>query len=284
MTLTVEFTKMDGAGNDFIVIDNRFYHFSDEELHILSLEYCSRRTGIGADGLIALNEPLVADAHIRMRYFNADGSPGMCGNGARCLIVYADLAEIKADEYVLETDSGMYKGRIDPAGVVTLFVPAPRSYRPGLIFEEMGTDVNASFIWTGTDHVVVYVDDLNATDVQGLGRRMRYADVVAPAGANVNFVSNSGVGPTEIAVRTYERGVEQETLACGTGAMASAIVSALHERVVATPVVVRMPGGELVVDFDLTQEGQIENLSLSGPANIVYRGSIQVDPRQLKSS
>ncbi|NND73298.1 MAG: diaminopimelate epimerase [Rhodothermales bacterium] len=282
MALTVEFTKMDGAGNDFIVIDNRFYNFSDAELRRIALEYCPRRTGIGADGLVALNEPLVVDADARMRYFNADGTAGMCGNGARCLVAYAIGAEINSDQYLIETDSGMYRARADAVGIITLYVPPPRNYRKNIQLDNL-TD-EASYIWTGTDHVVMEVGDLNETDVAGIGRAIRYDAALAPSGSNVNFVSKSGMGPTEIAVRTYERGVEEETLACGTGAMAAAIVSAFRDMVAATPVVVHMPGGELVVDFDITEEGQIENLSLSGPSNVVYRGTIQLDTSLLKPS
>ena len=278
MTLTVEFTKMDGAGNDFIVIDNRFYFLSEDELRSLALTFCPRRTGIGADGLIALSDPDGPDAHVQMTYFNADGSRGMCGNGARCLIRYAVESEIMADRYILETDSGRYEATVD-GSIVKLFVPNPRDYMPlqSSVLPE-GID-DASFVWTGTEHIVAFVNDLGQTAVLELGSMLRNNLSISQTGSNVNFVECGNSVSSELTARTYERGVEAETLACGTGAMAIAIVAHLQNKAAAPPIVVHMPGGDLVVDFDINDKGQVENLSLSGQTNIVYRGTFQMPPK-----
>ena len=274
---------MDGAGNDFIVIDNRFLHFSDDELSAIANYYCPRRTGIGADGLIALNHATSEGAHFQLRYFNADGTVGMCGNGARCLVWFAHLSEITPDRYVVETDSGIYEASIEREGVVKLFVPDPHSYKPNIPLNDcLKIDEQAAFIWTGTDHTVMFVDDLEKCDVLGIGRAIRYSKTLAPKGANVNFVSKGDSDADEIRVRTYERGVEDETLACGTGAMATAIVSVLEHKVSGTPVTVRMPGGSLHVDFDIDGDGKVTNVSLEGPAKVTFRGSIQLAPETLK--
>ena len=164
------------------------------------MRYCARRTGIGADGLLAMSDPVSEEANLRMQYFNADGSEGMCGNGARCLVAYAWQAEIRPDIYFLETTSGMYRASIDHAGIVTLFVPEPRDVRPDLQFDEPKEGRKGTYIWTGTDHVVMFVDDLNGTDVSGIGRAVRNSSVLSPKGANVNFVETGELGATDIAV------------------------------------------------------------------------------------
>lgn len=275
--LTVEFTKMDGAGNDFIVIDNRFYYFSDSELASIAKRFCTRRTGIGADGLLALNAPQTDGAHMALRYFNADGSIGMCGNGARCLVWFAHLSEIAADRYIIETDSGIYEATIEGDGFVKMYVPEPHSYSPDLdVSEWLPESPPGSYIWTGTDHAVLFVDDLDSLAVTEIGRLIRYCAALSPAGSNVNFVAIPEGRANQLVVRTYERGVEAETLACGTGAMATALVAVLQGRIDGPPVSVRMPGGILDVDFVTGENGEVRNVSLSGPARVTYRGTIQL--------
>ena len=271
--LVVPFTKMEGAGNDFVVLDNRFLRFTDDELAALARQACPRRTGVGADGLLALDEGPGAD--FRMRYRNADGSLAtMCGNGARCLARFAARAGLGTEtdgtvSLAFETDGGRYRAQVQgrgASGPVQLAVPAARDYGPG----PEGT----VRIWTGTEHAVVFTDDVAAFDVEGEGRRLRHDPAFAPAGTNVNAVEV--VGPARVRVRTYEKGVEAETLACGTGAVASALAAALGGRLgpadgARQSVAVEMPGGTLEVGFD----GGGENLTLAGPAETVYEGTLE---------
>lgn len=274
--LVVEFTKMTGAGNDFIVIDNRFYFFTDEELVALTQRYAPRRTGIGADGLLAFNPPMDAAHHFRMRYFNADGSPGtMCGNGARCLARFARLAGIEATELTFETDAGLYRARVPDAGDVRLFVPDARDFRPNL--HTAGLEGPVHYLWTGTEHLVRYVADVAAAPVETEGPRLRHDATLSPRGANVNFVQVVENGATEalLQVRTFEKGVEAETLACGTGATASALVSRLLGRIQADTVAVAMPGGTLRVGGRWHNDLPTD-LWLEGPAEVVFRGTVEV--------
>ncbi|MBO6575783.1 MAG: diaminopimelate epimerase [Rhodothermales bacterium] len=261
-TLVVEFTKMSGAGNDFIVIDNRFYHFSEDELSNFAVRYCARRSGVGADGLLALQAS--EEQHFRMKYVNADGSVGsMCGNGARCLARYAFDAGIQHELLVFETDAGRYEAAVT-GDVVRLFVPPHEEFRT-VPHDEFGP--GRFYIWTGCEHTVVFVDDVAAVDVANEGARLRRGH--QPAGTNVNFVQVAGAA---LKVRTFEKGVEAETLACGTGATASAAVSRLTGRLSGTHIDVHMPGGILGIGFDASGGAKY----LEGPAVTVYRGTLEI--------
>ena len=274
--LIVPFTKMNGAGNDFVVLDNRFLRFSTDELADMARRVCPRRTGIGADGLLALEEDDGAD--FRMRYRNADGSLGtMCGNGARCLARFAARAGLGRleDEATLlhfETDGGRYSARVD-GPTVTLDVPPPRGFAASAATSALG-EVYA--IWTGTEHAVVFVDNVDTAPVSAEGERLRHDAAFAPAGTNVDFVEvlggRDGIG--RVRARTFEKGVEAETLACGTGAVASAIVARLAGGLAEDAIQVEMPGGTLGVVFSL-REGEVHNLQLSGPAETVYEGTLE---------
>jgi diaminopimelate epimerase len=279
--LVVEFTKMNGAGNDFIVIDNRFYHFSDEELQKFAVRYCPRRTGIGADGLLALNASDSADW--RMRYVNADGSFGtMCGNGARCLARFARAAGIPASGERsglpvnrFETDAGVYAASISPDGLVRLFVPPPRAFRADVPMAAETPFPTACAVWTGTEHAVVFSDDVDRLELDRYGQRMRYSEALGAAGANVDYVQVTGA--SGLKVRTWEKGVEAETLACGTGAVASALVAAHLGHVAGPDITVEMPGGKLNVGFSGEPLNPTE-VHLEGPAESVYRGTIEIIP------
>ncbi len=274
--LVLEFTKMHGAGNDFIVVDNRFYYFSDAELADLAQRLCRRRYGIGADGVLALSPHAEWDFH--MRYFNADGSNGeMCGNGARCLARFAQYVGLPGSNYRFLTDAGPYQAQVPdaPDADVRLFTPAPEAYTPkvpvtlpaGAAFARMyGID-------TGVPHGVCFVDDVAAIPVAEWGPPLRH-DAAFPRGANIDFVQVLDT-PGHIRVRTYERGVEQETLACGTGALAAAFVARLSDRVQTDAVSVHMPGGTLRVGSQLSK-GVIAQPYLEGPATMVYRGTVEV--------
>ena len=283
--LVLEFTKMSGAGNDFIVIDNRFYQFAHKELVHLARRWCARRTGVGADGLLAFEEPEEAGYHYRMRYLNPDGSVGtMCGNGARCLARYAQSAGLVAEELLFESDAGVYRARVsaDPGGSVRLYVPPPQRYQPNIQLE--GGLANEAglgpwhYIWPGVEHVVCFVEEVKSAPVEEVGRAVRQDAALAPAGANVNFVQVNESGSLQ--VRTYEKGVEAETMACGTGALAAGIVAGLLGKTQALPVNVQMPGGVLTVGYQ-REEDALTEVYLEGPAVSVFRGTLDVDPSNL---
>ncbi|MEZ4702916.1 MAG: diaminopimelate epimerase [Rhodothermales bacterium] len=282
--LVLEFTKMNGAGNDFIVIDNRFYHFNADELSDLARRYCPRRVGVGADGLLAFSAPDGPDAHYRMKYYNADGSLGtMCGNGARCLVRFARMAGFADETLVFESDAGVYHATAGPAmdDTVRLYVRPPERFKRAvrLASENARSAGTCHFIWTGTEHAVCFVDDVSYAPIERWGPAVRYDAALQPAGANVNFVQVDERGdeshPARITVRTHEKGVEAETLACGTGAMASAVVSRLQDLIDVERVEVHMPGGVLGVGFELDGD-DISGLYLEGPAVAVFRGTLEV--------
>ena len=281
--LVVPFEKMNGAGNDFIVIDNRFFHFTDEELSALAARWCPRRTGVGADGLLAFARPEDAAAHdYRMRYFNADGSRAtMCGNGGRCLARFARDAGLEQESFVFESDAGIYRAQLmgeqgAAEQAARLFVPPPRRFRPRV---ELQSGVALPFIWTGTEHVVLFVGDAAAAAVEAEGWAIRQDAALAPAGANVNFVQVIEAGgqgaPAQLVVRTYEKGVEAETQACGTGALAAAVTARLTGRTQTEQIDVQMPGGRLRVGFRLDGEA-VQDLYLEGPVAYTFRGTLEV--------
>ncbi len=271
-TLVVEFTKMTGAGNDFIVIDNRFYQFSDDELSEVARTWCPRRTAVGADGVLALNASPGVD--FRMRYFNADGSRGtMCGNGARCLVQFAALSGMDGSRLVFDSDAGSYSAHVTGPDSVRLHVPAPRDFRLHVAMPEASGFEQGTYIWTGTEHVVVFVPTVTMLDISHAGPLMRHAPDLGDAGANVDFVEVEG--PGTLRVRTWEKGVEAETLACGTGALASALV-AMHAGYVSGPTVnVEMPGGTLRVHA-AGDPLVPDELALEGEARVIYRGTLNL--------
>lgn len=287
--LVVEFTKMSGAGNDFVVIDNRFYNFSDDELSYLAKTYCPRRTGIGADGVLAFARPSDGQHSFRMRYFNADGSRGtMCGNGARCLVRFARYAGVRAEDLSFESDAGIYRGYspIDDEAPIALFVQPPKDWRK---LKDLKAELPIKmqpvyYIWTGTEHVISFVSSAKDAMVEKWGPAIRHDASLAPTGANVNFVEVIDRGDEEsnaqLRVRTFEKGVEGETLACGTGAMASAIAARLLDHISSSKVIVNMEGGQLGVGFEL-DDSKVSNLYLEGPAETIYRGTFEVDPSVL---
>lgn len=286
--LVVEFTKMHGAGNDFIVLDNRFFHFSDTELSTMAATWCSRRTGIGADGLLALAPPQEEGADYRMRYFNADGSQArMCGNGARCLARFAYEAGLDQAELTFESDAGLYRAEVPdaPDGAVRLHVPPPRDFQEDITLEaELDSDIGpVHYVWTGTEHAVCFVDNVLSAPVEATGRVIRRDPRLAPEGANANFVhvmKTKADDANQLRVRTYEKGVEAETQACGTGALAAAVVARLVNRVAGPVVTVEMPGGTLQVGLTVV-DGQVIDLYLEGPAVKVFRGTVDAEPHML---
>ena len=260
----ISFTKMSAAGNDFIVIDNRRARFPARRKSLIR-NLCARCAGIGADGILLLCRSQQAD--FRMRIFNPDGSePEMCGNGARCIALYARHKRLIAKQFTMETKAGIIKGTINSPDKITLFMGAPQDIRLNLKIKVAGKYINIYTINTGVPHVILYVNNINEIAVEDIGRRIRYLKKFAPAGTNVNFVQLND--NNRIAVRTYERGVEKETLACGTGAVASAIISRLVHRLAGKIMVKTRSKDILKID---TRE-----VTLTGPAREVYKGALVI--------
>lgn len=261
------FSKFSGSGNDFIIIDHRERWCADPAG--LARQVCRRGLGIGADGIILL-EPAAPPAHFAMRIINADGSEAdMCGNGARCIARYAFLEKIAPAEMLFTTGAGPVAAQVFPDATVKISL----SYPVHLDLDQvvyLGSEImRVDSLNTGVPHAVIVVDDLEAVDVNALGRTIRYHEQFKPAGTNVNFARQ--LTADTIAVRTYERGVEAETLACGTGSVASAIALAIRHEMLPPVTVVTRGGERLLVYFHLTPQG-VSDLFLQGSARLVYRG------------
>jgi len=262
-----KFIKMSGTGNDFIVADNRSDNIPEEAKPGVARTLCPRRTAVGADGLLLLEMSDTAD--IRMRIFNADGSePEMCGNASRCLAWFARRLRAAGAEMMIETKAGVLRAEVDDHTVrVDMTRPKGVSSRGKLEFAGESRDV--FFADTGVPHAVVFVDDLDAVDVRAWGKALRTHDEFQPQGANADFVKIEE--PGSISIRTYERGVEDETLACGTGAVATALVSAWREGWEG-PVSVRVRSGE---DLGISFRGpapDFERATLEGDVSVVFLG------------
>lgn len=269
ITPMLKFTKMNGAGNDFVVLDNRQGALQLDRESIARL--CDRQRGIGSDGLLMV-EPAVNGADFRMRYFNNDGGEAeMCGNGARCFARFAQRLSGKGSALNFETLAGVISAEF-PGENVRIAMSAPRDLRMHLSLPVQGESLTLHAVNTGVPHAVIFVDDLENTDVRRLGAGVRFHEAFAPKGTNVNFAKSTG--PRELAIRTYERGVEDETLACGTGMVASALV--FHELSgAASPVGVRVRGGDrLEIAFEKNPAGGFEGVTLTGPADFVFEGEI----------
>jgi len=254
--MQIEFYKYEGTGNDFVLIDNRDSHFSKVETDLV-IEMCDRKFGIGADGLILLeNHPTV---DFTMIYYNADGHPGsMCGNGGRCIVHFAKFLNIISSEAVFEASDGLHKGSIEGSQVSLKMSDV----------SEISINEDFTFLDTGSPHHVTIVENLAEYDVYSRGKQIR-TDRYGIAGSNVNFVAQEA--SDLFSVRTFERGVENETLSCGTGVTAVAI--AMHATGKTTSELIRLKtsGGDLEVSFNKTDTGY-ENVHLKGPTKQVFKG------------
>jgi diaminopimelate epimerase len=260
------FTKMNGAGNDFVMLDNRDGKLALDRAQIAHL--CDRHRGIGADGLLAI-EPAQNGADFRMRYYNADGGEAeMCGNGARCFARFAQKVAGKLGDISFETQAGVITAKFF-GEIVQIQMSEPHSARLNDLLEAAGEKLTVHSVNTGVPHAVVFVDDLDHTDVRKLGAALRYHAHFAPKGTNANFVQK--VGAQAISIRTYERGVEDETLACGTGMVACALI--FHELTgAASPVQVQVRGGDtLEIGFEKSG-ATYRNVTLTGPADFTFEG------------
>jgi diaminopimelate epimerase len=271
----VPFTKMSGAGNDFIVIDHRVPLIPEVEQPDFAKRVCRRMFSVGADGLIFIEDSAVAD--FRWRFYNGDGSVAeMCGNGARCAARFAHAKGIAGTSMSFETLAGLIEAEIcKDDESVRLRMTTPIDFRTGLSVMLDGRERSLSFVNSGVPHVVLFVEDEEVVPLREWGQIIRFHPLFQPAGTNVNFVQK--VGENTIRVRTYERGVEDETMACGTGAVASALFSATC-NLAQSPVTVVTSGGErLTILFDLLEGPQAENVFLQGPARIIYEGNLTAE-------
>ena len=266
----VHFTKMNGAGNDFVLLDNRRGDLSLTTEQIARL--CDRHRGVGADGVLVLENSADA-ADFRMRYYNADGCEAeMCGNGARCFARFADRTAGPLEKVSFETPAGLIGAHLS-GELVTLQMSQPNDLRLGLEVPVREEKIKASYIDSGVPHVVVPVGKIDQVDVRWFGSVIRRHPMFAPRGANVNFSEERG--PRSIAIRTYERGVEDETLACGTGVVASALLFAAKDNL-SGPIDVLVRGGDtLQVDFTRDRD-EFRNVTLTGPADFVFEGTIEL--------
>ena len=270
--MTLSFTKMNGAGNDFVMLDNRDRSLRLSREQIARL--CDRHRGVGADGLL-LVEPPENGATFRMRYYNADGGEAeMCGNGARCFARYAQRVSGAGGEAItFETPAGVISARYH-GEEVEIGMSAPHGYAPAVRLATEFGEVEVNFLNTGVPHAVVFVDDVEGVNVRGLGAALRHHPHFAPKGTNANFAAVEA--PDRLALRTYERGVEDETLACGTGVVATALLHHLLTGA-SSPVAVRVRGGEtLSVGFvpGATPGEEFSQVTLRGPADFVFDGVV----------
>jgi diaminopimelate epimerase len=264
----LRFTKMNGAGNDFVLIDNRSGALKLSQGQIAFL--CDRHRGVGADGVL-LAEPADGTGDFRMRYYNSDGGEAeMCGNGARCFARFLDRIAGPLSHISFETRAGIIRAEIE-GELVKLGMSRPHGLVLDSSLEVDGVKLLTHFVNTGVPHVVTFVDDIESAPVHTWGAEIRFHAAFRPSGTNANFVQE--LEPGRLAVRTYERGVEAETLACGTGVTAAGLIYAALSNA-PSPVRLRVRGGDwLEVGFRVNSR-EFEDVTLKGPADFTFEGSI----------
>ena len=268
----INFYKMSGSGNDFIIIDNRNNVVEENKLSDFISSVCRRKMSVGADGVILIENAKNID--FKWRFFNSDGSRAeMCGNGARCAARFAYLNKIAGPKMSFETDAGIIIAQVNN-DLVKIKMTEPKDLKIDFTIDTDGGPVTASSINTGVPHVVMPVDNIDDVEVVKLGREIRYHEKFAPAGTNVNFYCP--ISEDKIKIRTYERGVEDETLACGTGAVASALVYANKTNIKSPVSVMTKSGGWLSVYFE-SKTDAFYNIYLKGDARIIYKGEMSED-------
>ena len=267
----IPFTKMQGAGNDFVVIDNRSKDLKKEDIIEITPEICNRKFGVGSDGILVLMPPEKAETDYTMFYRNPDGSDaGMCGNGARCIALFAYSLGFES-AHTFSVHDEIYKAEITGSDSVKISFPMEAKAESLNV-----NDTHCYSIHTGTEHIVIPSDEdhlENEEELRNQGRKLRYHDKFTPKGTNVNFIS--GIDATHLKLQTYERGVEDLTLACGTGAIASALIwhHIQDEKTESSVYSVDTKGGTLEIHFSWNQDTQTySNINLEGPANFVFRG------------
>jgi diaminopimelate epimerase len=270
--MTLNFTKMNGAGNDFVMLDNRDLSLTLTKDQIEKL--CDRHRGIGADGLLCV-EPATEGGDFKMRYYNADGGEAeMCGNGARCFGRFVNhLHNDSLTKIRFETLAGMISAEFE-SGQVRINMSAPHGLKLGENLPVAGETLSVHSVNTGVPHAVVFVQDLETVPVREWGAGLRYHEAFKPKGTNANFAKV--LAADSIAIRTYERGVEDETLACGTGMVACALIH--HELTgAASPISVLVKGGDtLRIGFTESTPHEYTDVTLFGPADFVFQGSVSL--------
>jgi diaminopimelate epimerase len=260
--MQLEFYKYQGTGNDFVMIDNRSNTFPKENTQLVA-HLCDRRFGIGADGLILLDTDATSD--FRMVYYNSDGNlSSMCGNGGRCLVAFAKKLNVIQNETTFVATDGLHYATVGADGIVSLQM---------IDVAEIKNTQDYSFLNTGSPHHVQIVEDLQHFNVKENGAAIRYGNLYGQAGSNINFVKK--IDETTFSLRTYERGVEDETLACGTGATAVAIAMNATGQTNSNEINLNVEGGKLAVSFDKVNE-KYTNVFLKGPAEFVFKGTIEI--------
>ena len=265
----IDFYKMSGSGNDFIVIDNRDGVVDEKNLSQWIASICRRKRSVGADGLILIETSERAD--FKWRFFNADGGEAeMCGNGGRCVARLAHLIGIAGPRLSLETQTGVIQAEITDKRV-KLEMPQPSTVEFDYPLEAGGQTFTVSSVTVGVPHVVVWVSDVDTAAVFKVGQAIRYHAHYAPTGTNVDFVQPLDDGT--LAIRTYERGVEDETLACGTGSVAAALVASAKGMVTSPAALNTRGGGRLKIYFDKHGD-EFREVFLEGDARVIYKGKL----------
>ncbi|MFH1540942.1 MAG: diaminopimelate epimerase [Elusimicrobiota bacterium] len=272
---SVSFVKMSGSGNDFIVIDNR--NKIVKNATTFAKKYCSRKFGIGADGLLLVEKSKAAN--FKMVYYNSDGSrASFCGNGARCIALFAYVKKIASLKMSFESDAGLISAEVKnnlkchceekpcQSQTIKIKMPEPKNFNLDFNITVEGKKFEASFVDTGVPHTVIFAEKIENVDVEKFGRLIRFHKKFQPAGTNVNFVKI--LGKNKLQVRTYERGVEAETLACGTGVVASSMIS-IKKGFVKSPVTILTQGGEIL---NVYYDGK--TVHFEGKISLVFGGKI----------
>jgi diaminopimelate epimerase len=270
--MEIEFSKLTAAGNDFVLIDNRENIISEKDYQNLAKKLCDRKYSRGGDGLILLEKSSCKD--FKMKYFNSDGShASMCGNGGRSVAKFAYDLGVADSQMVFETDAGVINAEILSGDRVKLDLYEPKDLKRNIKVGLSDREFDVDFINTGVPHTVIFVDDIKKIDVFKYGREIRYHKAFAPSGTNVNFVQVAK--DNTLFVRTYERGVEDETLACGTGITASGIISVL-KGFAKSPVNVIARGGDKLSVSMAVENDKVSDVVLEGPAVISFKGIVKV--------
>ncbi|MCL2485324.1 MAG: diaminopimelate epimerase [Endomicrobia bacterium] len=270
--MEINFSKLTAAGNDFVLVDNRENIINKKDYESLAIKLCDRKYSVGADGIIFLEKSENKD--FKMKYFNSDGShASMCGNGGRSIAMFAYEIGAAKEKMIFETDAGFISAEIMPESRVKLDLYEPKDLKRDIKIEAAGQKFDIDFINTGVPHSVIFVGDIAKIDVFKYGRAIRNHKEFEPAGTNVNFVQI--LENNTILVRTYERGVEGETLACGTGITASAIISGLKGFTESPVKVIARGGDKLSVAFK-NENDKITDVVLEGPAVIAFKGTVKI--------
>lgn len=265
----IEFWKMSGSGNDFIIIDNRNESLDPNNIKGFVKRVCERRTSVGADGLILIIKSKEYD--FAWKFFNPDGNEAeMCGNGGRCAARFAYLMEIAGKDMTFETLAGPIHASVKGRRV-RILMPKVRDFKKDLTIGEIPNAKSIDFINTGVPHVIVIVENIENYPVFEQGQKIRYHNSFHPSGTNASFVTISSSNCLNI--RTYERGVEDETLSCGTGAVAAALTASIR-GFVSSPVEVKTKGGE-ILRIDFRKEGpSFKEVYMEGDTSIIYRAQL----------